>query len=736
MRFSAIHKLSTYLVAATAFLAVGLSGELDPLTLLMGIAGLIGSWWVEAPRVRVERLGLLYSALSLLALVIAVLTVLAGEYLLAGARFLIHLLLIKLFSRRASKDYQQIYLLSFLLLTIGTAINTGMSFAICFLGFVVFATWALILFHLRREMEENFLLKHSDDASSEKVEVERILNSRRIVGPAFLLGTSGVSLAIFLSAIVMFMFIPRVGFGLFFQKSRGGINVAGFSDEVALGGHGTIRDDDTVVMRVYLDRADYRGVAGGQQLHWRGVALDSYDQGRWSRGRNLRQVEQPFSEDSRSTTVYFTRDGRRLSTSEASRQTARGLHQDIYVEPLDTNVLFAAATPLAFRVPNLGLGRNARAVRSGTGDEARIDRATGLRYEAWSDPDPPGEALLRAARDPSPGGLLAPYLQLPAGHLPARVAALGAEITRGARGTYEKTAAVHAYLQTNYSYTLDMETDAEYEPLDYFLFERKQGHCEYFSSAMAILLRTQGVPTRNVNGFLGGEWNEYGGYLAVRGGDAHSWVEVWFEGVGWVTWDPTPASDGRRGSGVFDKMRRLLDTMRLQWFKWVLEYDLGRQIRVLKGVGDWLGLSSGKASMARFRTWIKEHKRELIVGTGTLVALFLAVTWWRGRRAPRAATRRVRPPGDPVQQLYARTVAWLGRRGFPRPLAQTPREHARALAAAASPAAGPFAAFTELYYDARFGAAGGAQVDRARQLADQVRAAVAKAAADARRKRS
>ena len=59
---------------------------------------------------------------------------------------------------------------------------------------------------------------------------------------------------------------------------------------------------------------------------------------------------------------------------------------------------------------------------------------------------------------------------------------------------------------------------------------------------MAILLRAAGVPTRNVNGFLGGEWNEYGGYIAVRGGDAHSWVEVWFEGVGWVTFDPTPAA--------------------------------------------------------------------------------------------------------------------------------------------------------------------------------------------------
>jgi len=115
-----------------------------------------------------------------------------------------------------------------------------------------------------------------------------------------------------------------------------------------------------------------------------------------------------------------------------------------------------------------------------------------------------------------------------------------------------------------------MESPGDVEPIHFFLFSRKRGHCEYFSSAMAIMLREVGVPTRNVNGFLGGEWNEYNDYIAVRAGDAHSWVEVYVRGVGWVTFDPTPSASidrlGRGGSGVSDRRRRQMDSLRFQWF--------------------------------------------------------------------------------------------------------------------------------------------------------------------------
>jgi hypothetical protein len=259
VRFWAVHKLATYLVAATALIAVSMSGELDVPTVILATLGLFASWWVEPPRVRIDRLLPLFTVMAFAAFGIAVLGALAGEFLLSGERFLVHLLVIKLLSRRAARDYQQIYVLSFLLVAGASAINVGLSFALCFLAFVIFATWALILFHLRREMEENFLLKHSENAASEKVEVERILNSRRIVGGAFLWSTAGVSVGIFALSVVMWVFFPRMGFGWLSHRMHSGVSVAGFADGVKLGGHGVIRDDDTVVMRVFLSDPAYSG---------------------------------------------------------------------------------------------------------------------------------------------------------------------------------------------------------------------------------------------------------------------------------------------------------------------------------------------------------------------------------------------------------------------------------------------------------------------------------------------
>src|SRR6185312_9285340 len=99
---------------------------------------------------------------------------------------------------------------------------------------------------------------------------------------------------------------------------------------------------------------------------------------------------------------------------------------------------------------------------------------------------------------------------------------------------YDKAAAIQDYLKSNFSYSLQMASERPADPLAYFLFERKQGHCEYFASAMAILLRTVGIPTRVVNGFRTGEYNDLTGQYIIRGRDAHSWVEVYLPAYGWV----------------------------------------------------------------------------------------------------------------------------------------------------------------------------------------------------------
>ena len=119
-------------------------------------------------------------------------------------------------------------------------------------------------------------------------------------------------------------------------------------------------------------------------------------------------------------------------------------------------------------------------------------------------------------------------------------------MTAGAETPAQRARAIEGHLRQDYGYTLELLSKPVDDPLAYFLFVRKKGHCEYFASSMAVMLRTLGIPARVVNGFRGGEYNDLTGSYIVREKDAHSWVEAYFPEYGWVTFDPTPA--GQAGS--------------------------------------------------------------------------------------------------------------------------------------------------------------------------------------------
>ena len=99
-----------------------------------------------------------------------------------------------------------------------------------------------------------------------------------------------------------------------------------------------------------------------------------------------------------------------------------------------------------------------------------------------------------------------------------------------ARTPYDKAIAIENFLRSRFTYTLELSGKPGDDPLAHFLFETHAGHCEYFASAMTIMLRTLGIPAREVNGFLPGEFNDLAGDYIVRASDAHSWVEAYFPG--------------------------------------------------------------------------------------------------------------------------------------------------------------------------------------------------------------
>jgi len=726
MRFAYTHKLSTYLAAGAAYFGLAFSGELGFVVLLLIFAGMVGSWFWEPPRVNFDRWAAAWTGLSIGLFLLSIFAILTGgEVLIVGAYFLMYLLVAKLFSRRTCRDYSQVMVLSFLMVVAGTVLNSGFSYGLFFLGYVVFTTWAAILLHLRREIEDNFLVRHRGSAAT-SVQVQRVLDSRRIVGGRFLTGTSVVSIAVFVSASILFLAIPRIGFGLFFNKKRSSIQMSGFSDGVSLGDHGTIKDDPTVVMRVKMDFDPTTGEVGG--IHWRGVAFDRYENGQWR--RDIRRAPRADVElnPGNTTRLYmrYTNHGKVNQSALAARR-AKALRQEVYLEPLGSDVLFGASLPIEWEFSTSLFDPKSRKnqPRGGLNDEARLRHGAGVKYVVYSDvttpearPLAPGEdplALPQAPPDPTGRKpTYDVYLQLPDSVRDSpRIRELAEQITSGIEAPYDKARAIETWLRTELSYTLEMRVPPEgQEPVDFFLFDWRAGHCEYFSSAMAIMLRTVGIPSRNVNGFLGGEWNEFENYVAVRNGDAHSWVEVYFADRGWVTFDPTPPGEANRlgsgGTSVLDKARRLLDTMRLKWFEWVIEYDLQRQLSVFRSIGKAFGGGSKslKKGLDGSRDWFVRHKWTLgglVAGIGIFVFVVLRLRSRRLRNSPLGAPRSGSRARSAVAGVWLVTARRMARRGHRRDQATTPREYADALARKKTPGAASFARLTELYYAAVYG---------------------------------
>jgi hypothetical protein len=147
-------------------------------------------------------------------------------------------------------------------------------------------------------------------------------------------------------------------------------------------------------------------------------------------------------------------------------------------------------------------------------------------------------------------------------------------------------------------------------PVDEFLFETRRGYCEHYATSFVTLARAAGIPARIVTGYQGGEYNPIGNYLRVRQSDAHAWAEVWLEQSGWVRIDPTAAvapervereldlgaveSDGRLIFRVDDKgllsrlgsqAKWLVDSVQLNWQRWVVNFDQQRQRNLLSLFG-------------------------------------------------------------------------------------------------------------------------------------------------------
>ena len=723
MRFQAAHKLVTYLLVLSALAALATTRVLAPASALAFLLVCACSFAVDAgsPRLTAaldRAAGGVRAATGLLlvAIVWRIWRRMPDADLAPAFDLVLVLLGYKLLYRRNHRDYVHIYALSFILVLVASTITATFLFVAAFAVYVVLATWALILFHLRREMEENYLVRHSAQAPSQKVGIGRILGSRRVVGRAFFAATFVVAAAVFVGALCVFAFVPRLGAG-FVLGARAQPNLIGLSDEVALGRYGTAAGSrHAVVLRATLPRLRGLGSEAARQdaaerLYFRGAVYDAYERGRWLRSRRP-ELRTEIDEAGGRAFIHELGEQSTIATIATPDALAGAERQEIEAVGVPAAVLFAVDRPVAFELPStrLGAGGSVGVVPRWSGEAAlRVggDAQSGLgdgfvtlahaHYVAYSRP----RALAAPALD---ARARLDNLALPEGlqGLKELGARLGAGRGDSGKGDSEKIASVIAWLRSGHSYTTrPPERPAGVDPVDDFLFRQPAGHCEFFASAAVLLLRAAGVPARYVTGFRGGEWNSIGGYVAVRGARAHAWAEAFVAGAGWTRVDATPPADALAPAGRLDATSDALD---FYWSRWIVGYDLGRQRDLAHQAWHGLGHLGPAAPLGQILL--------ALVLAAALTALGFAVHRRRRRQAhgPRlgaaaagAGARAQRTEGA-VDRLYRRTLGRLSRLGWPRRPNETPHEYAARLRAA-----GPFAGddafdgLTARYAAARFG---------------------------------
>jgi len=299
------------------------------------------------------------------------------------------------------------------------------------------------------------------------------------------------------------------------------------------------------------------------------------------------------------------------------------------------------------------------------------------------------------------------YLALPPA-LPERVAARARAWTAGAAGPREQAKLIQSHLRRDYVYDLESPSGAASNPLDHFLFESRRGHCEFYSTAMAVMLRTLGVPSRNVAGFIGGTYNRFGDFYAVRQGDAHSWVEVYIAGDGWRRFDPTPPSDAAPQSeinGALAFLRDLVEAAAQRWSRHVIGYDLPQQMQLLRSARR--GYFDLRQSSPLIRDALASPRR-LVAGISGLILLAVGVYWLSRRRRRHRARAPVAPSpqqisASQVVNLYKQLERAMATRGVPRQRGTPPLAHARALTHLRHPIASEVLDLTEIYQQVRFG---------------------------------
>lgn len=682
---------SLYLLVLTGFGTLASTGGLDlPTIALAGLALAVRGYFLA------KRRRLVISDRWTTPLSIAYFAFFAADLLLFSRSFLtatVHLALfaavVRMFSLRRERDHVTLAILAFLMVLAAAVLTVDSVFLLFFAAFMLMAVATFILMEMRRSgRAANIQARHSSDPQE-----------HRHLAFSLVRATPALMLLILGGATAVFFLLPRMSAGYLGAYTFGTDLSTGFSDRVQLGQIGRIQQSNVVVMHIQIDG----DTVGRYDLHWRGIALSEFDGHTWSNPHTQ------FILRGEGGSFAIPSFGTKIAEASPARIDNKLIHYRVLMEPIGTNVFFLAPWARDVSGDYRLLG-----VDAGSAVFNLDQRAIG-RYEADSEIGTPSAPQLRTAGQNYPAQVVPAFLRLPA--LDPRIPRLAAQIAGSAPTNYDKAALLETYLKTHYGYTLQLPFTTPNDPLSNFLFERKQGHCEYFASSMAVMLRTLGIPARVVNGFRSDEFNDLTANYVVRARNAHTWVEAYFPGFGWQTFDPTPASTAGTPQG-WDRAMLYLDAAASFWREWIISYDSSHQLELGQAA-----LSGTHAAWERAREWARnrydsmlkwaersqehvEHAPGRWAGIGLGIALLVLLLGNAGRivrwiQEKRLQAHPEKSPERAASMWYERMARTLARRGVKKTPAQTPQELVKKIED--ETLRGKVERFNDAYEAARFG---------------------------------
>jgi hypothetical protein len=628
--------------------------------------------------------------------------------LLAPAHLLAYLMWLFLLQRKAPRHYWMLLGLCVLQVAVASLLTHAAWFGLALIAFASLGLWTLGTFTLYRAAQqveaEAFGVQRSPDrlrpsdavgsgasvssltdllaAGSTVRNAVHLEPGDRLIGIHFAGGALVMVVLSLAASGVFFLFIPRVwitGFRLFDDSPIAGSRpLTGFTEQVTLGDMGEILENNDLVMQIELVD-DESGVAippdhytdelGGDPL-FRGNSLEVYENGRWAQD-----------------------PGRRWLNAVPTRSRQGALRERILLEPIGTPALFGSGHVLSCRTDAQGeriyRSEDSRLFRRF--DEADLSRP--FQYDA-----------IRVRAEPLPLRRLSPYLRLCL-HLPPGVEHVVhvAENTLNSspEGQPQTAAEVATRLASwlrdsgEFRYSLNLSIqDPSVDPLVDFLFNRKEGHCEYFASALAVMLRGVGIPSRVISGFKGGQFNPRTGRFEVRQLHAHAWVEAFVDGA-WVPFDPTPPGREDRVAQLQQQQSSFWPRWRERWLGlWNSGIRLSRAdqeqlvyqplqdafARVRDSLQDARGTLAGLIAFFRGLSESPERWFSWRGGVAVFVLSALGAAVWRIGRKVWSAVRTLRRAtgesrrGEGTVDFYERFRTIVARAGLERAVAETHRE--------------------------------------------------------------